>query len=81
MSDTDTKEKRSKRFQNDETAINKQKAIAKAHGFPTGPEHRLAKIHAATCGDPNCVACGNPRKFFEEKTMQEKSFDQTRNWD
>lgn len=27
----------------------------------------------ATC---SCWMCGNPRKFFKEKTKQEKSFDQ-----
>jgi len=24
------------------------------------------------CGDSNCVMCGNPRKFFNEPTQQEK---------
>ena len=53
-----------------------QKAIAKTHNIPTGPEHRLAKVHATTCGDSNCVMCGNPRKFFKEKTIQEKRAEQ-----
>jgi len=68
--------KHSKRLYKDHTAIEKQKAIAKAHNMPTGPEHRLAKIHATTCGDSNCVMCGNPRKFFKEKTIQEKRSEQ-----
>jgi len=72
MSKDADKIKHSKRLHQDQTAIEKQKSIAKAHGFPTGPEHRLAKIHATTCGDPNCAMCGNPRKFFNEKTIQEK---------
>jgi len=76
MSKEEDKLKHSKRLLKDENAIAKQKAIAKAHGFPTGPEHRLAKIHATTCGDPNCAMCGNPRKFFKEKTIQEKRNEQ-----
>lgn len=76
MSKDEDKFHHSRRLQKDENAINKQKKIAKAHGFPSGPEHRLAKIHATTCGDPNCAMCGNPRKFFKERTIQEKRFDQ-----
>jgi hypothetical protein len=62
----------SKRRHKTDVAISRQVRIAKAHGFPTGPEHRLAKVHATTCGDSNCVMCGNPRKFFGEPTQQEK---------
>ena len=72
--------KHSKRLQKKSRAINKQKSIARAHGFPTGPEHRLSKIHATTCGDSHCAMCGNPRKFFKERTIQEKSFEQTARW-
>ena len=72
MSTEEDKFKKSKRLLKDENAIKKQTKIAKAHGFPTGPEHRLAKVHATTCGDSNCVICGNPRKFFNEPTQQEK---------
>jgi hypothetical protein len=72
MSTEEDKFKNSKRRHADETAIAKQVKIAKAHGFPTGPEHRLAKVHATTCGDSNCVMCGNPRKFFGEATLQEQ---------
>lgn len=72
--------KHSKRLQKKNRAIKKQTRIAKSHGFPTGPKHRLSKIHATTCGDSNCVMCGNPRKFFKERTIQEKSFEQTAKW-
>lgn len=83
MSNEFVKEKHSKRIQQKETYIKKQTEIAKAHGFPVknGEEHRLAKHSATTCGDSHCVMCGNPRKFFKEKTIQEKSFEQTRDWD
>ncbi len=70
----------SKRLQKKIRAIKKQTRIARSHGFPTGPEHRLSKLHATTCGDSKCAMCGNPRKFFKEPTVQEKSFDQTKNW-
>lgn len=71
------------RIQQKENYIKKQTKIAKAHGFPVkqGEEHRFAKHSAATCGDSNCVMCGNPRKFFGEPTIQEKSFKQTSKWD
>lgn len=72
--------KHSKRLQKNMRAIKKQTRIAQAHGFPTGPEHRLSKIHATTCGDSHCAMCGNPRKFFKEQTIQERSFDQTKKW-
>jgi hypothetical protein len=72
MSTENDKFKHSKRLAKDKNAIKKQAKIAQAHGFPTGPEHRLAKVHATTCGDSNCVMCGNPRKFFGERTVQEK---------
>jgi hypothetical protein len=72
--------KHSKRLQKKNRAIKKQSRIAKTYGFPTGPEHRLSKIHATTCGDSHCAMCGNPRKFFKERTIQERSFEQTARW-
>ena len=72
--------KHSKRLQKKNRAIKKQTRIARAHNFSTGPEHRLSKIHATTCGDSRCAMCGNPRKFFREQTIQEKSFEQTKYW-
>ena len=80
MSNQVERYKHSKRLAKEMRAIKKQTRIARAHGFPTGPEHRLSKIHATTCGDSHCAMCGNPRKFFKERTIQEKSFDQTRKW-
>lgn len=72
--------KHSKRLQRKKSAIKKQTRIAKAHQFPTGPIHRLSKVHATTCGDSHCAMCGNPRKFFKQRTRQERSFDQTQRW-
>jgi hypothetical protein len=83
MSKEEDKIKHSKRLLKDENHIAKQLKIAKAHGFPVknGEEHRLHKLSATTCGDSNCVMCGNPRKFWGDPTMQEKKFMQTEGWD
>lgn len=76
------KEHHAKRIQQKERYIKKQVKIAKSHGFEVkqGEEHRYAKHSATTCGDSNCVMCGNPRKFFKERTIQEKKFIQTETW-
>lgn len=76
------KEKHSRRLHKDKAHIEKQYKIAKSHGFPVSEyeKHRLHKLSGTTCGDSNCVMCGNPRKFFSELTIQEKSFDQTKDW-
>ena len=84
MSNPEDKEKRSKRLHKEESAIKKQQKIALQHGLDRKEverePHRFAKHHVMDCGDPDCVMCGNPRKFFKEKTKQEKSFEQTDNW-
>lgn len=76
MSHEDAKMKHSKRLHDEETHINKQVKIAKAYGVPVTEPHRLAKHHVMDCGNPKCVMCGNPRKVFGEKTIQEKKFDE-----
>ena len=80
MSKEEDKIKHSKRLLKDENAVKKQVEIAKAHGGPFKKSNGFAKTHAMTCGDSNCVMCGNPRKFFKEPTMQEKKFIQTEKW-
>lgn len=73
MSDEVQKFKHSKRLANDERYIAKQMRIAKRFGLGNKRVgHRLHKLNAVTCGNSNCVMCGNPRKFFGELTMQEK---------
>lgn len=75
MSTEDDKFKKSKRLLKDENAVKKQLKIGKQYGMSKkemDQPHRLAKRHAMSCGDPNCVMCGNPRKFFNEPTQQEK---------
>ena len=80
MSTEEDKFKKSKRILKDENAIRKQLKIAKAHNAPVEllkSPHQFAKHHAMNCGNPNCVMCGNPRKMWNEKTIQEKRFEQT----
>ena len=84
MSTEQDKIKHSKRQQQKTNHINRQIEIRKAHGFnkiadsttPGGVEemnsHRYHKTSGMTCGDPDCVMCGNPRKFFGEPTVQEQ---------
>jgi predicted phosphodiesterase len=76
MSDPDTKSRKSKRLSKTHDAIEKQTHIAKhvlGHVHKNQP-HRYAKMHSLNCGDPTCHMCGNPRKFFKERTLQEKKF-------
>ena len=79
MSDDVSKEKRSRRIYNDGVKAKRQKDILKAYGADFKPfesANYYAKRHALNCGNSNCVLCGNPRKFFGEKTVQEKRFEQ-----
>lgn len=73
------KTKRSERLHDDLVAAERQRKIAKHHNNEKSLGHYV-KLHAMTCGDSNCVMCGNPRKFFGEETIQEKSFKQTDSW-
>jgi hypothetical protein len=77
MSDEYSKAKKAKRIQADERAIQRQVRIAKSAGVVVEEPHKYAKHHALDCGNPGCCLCGNPRKVFKEKTIQEKRFDQS----
>ena len=76
MSTEEDKFKKSKRILKDENAIRKQLKIAKAHNAPVESPHQFAKHHAMNCGNPKCFMCSNPRKVFNEKTIQEKRLEQ-----
>ena len=76
MADTDMKEYVSKKMQKTQNHIDKQVRIAKSHGVEVKKPHKFAKHHVMNCGNPDCLMCMNPRKYGE-KTMQEKSFEQT----
>lgn len=73
--------KKAKRRARTENAINRQLKIAKTCGLSTNNPHRFSKMKATNCGDPKCAMCGNPRKFFNEKTIQEKRFNQNNETD
>jgi hypothetical protein len=68
----------SKRLLKDENAIKKQTNIAKQHKAsefnPSGLDqpHRYNKHHAMDCGNPRCIFCANPRRTWNELTIQEK---------
>ena len=84
MSDEESKEKRSKRLHQEQTAIKRQIQIAKTHLTPDSyiaEPHRYHKHHVMNCGNPKCHMCGNPRKLFKDKTTQELSFEQTDKWE
>ena len=72
MSTEEDKFKHSKRLLKDENAVKKQIKIAKEHGVPIKDSHKFAKQHALNCGNPKCVMCANPRKTFNELTLQER---------
>ena len=78
MSNEDMKIKHSKRMQQKTNHIKKQYRIAKDYGHVRylKQPHRLAKHNAMDCGRPDCFLCGNPRRIFEQITIQEKRFDQ-----
>lgn len=78
--DDETKEKHSRRIQQKQNYVKKQVKIAKAFGLEVKEPHTLAKHSIMNCGDPKCHMCGNPRKFYKEKTISEKSFEQTEKW-
>ena len=80
MADNDMKEYVSKKMHDTENHVKKQERIAKAYGYSVEEPHKYAKKHWANCGNSNCLACMNPRKSFKQKTIQEKSFDQTSKW-
>ena len=72
-------EKRGKRRRLTSNAIEKQKKLARISGpihKHNDQDHRFAKMHALNCGIPGCVMCGNPRKIWKERTLQERRFMQ-----
>lgn len=72
--------KHSKRIHQKHNYVDKQLRIAKANHFDVKEPHRYQKRSVVNCGDSSCLFCMNPRKAFKEKTMQEKSFEQTSKW-
>lgn len=67
------KEKHSKRLHDTQVKISKRAKLARQQGLVHADEtHRYAKMHPFNCGNSKCVMCGNPRKFWNQETIQEK---------
>lgn len=77
MSDDLDKYKHSKRLLKNEAAIIKQVSIAKSHGVSSPVPGKREKTRAMTCGRSTCAMCGNPRKFFGDRTIQEQRMYQS----
>lgn len=82
MSHENDKLRSSKRRYKDEVAVKKQVKIAKQHGYTLRDKvieepHRFAKHRAMDCGNTSCSLCGNPRKIYKTRTIQEKRFFQS----
>ena len=80
MSNENSKVHHSRRIHQKQTYVKKQTKIAKAYNIPVEEPHRFQDHAVVNCGIPNCVFCANPRKIWKQKTIKEKSFDQTTKW-
>jgi hypothetical protein len=83
MSNEEDKVKHSKRLHKLWATVKRQLKIAKSIGNTKyiDEPHRLAKHHAADCGQPGCLMCSNPRhnasiKGKEKLTIQERRNNQ-----
>ena len=78
MSNQFDKEKHSERIHQKETKLEKKIRLAKEfnHEHALKNPHKYHKASLFNCGNANCVMCMNPRKAFDEKSMQERRFDQ-----
>jgi hypothetical protein len=76
MSNDHDKVKHSRRISKTRDAEIRQVKIARAHGVTVKEYHRYAKHHAMNCGRPHCLLCGNPRRIWREKTIQEQRNEQ-----
>lgn len=63
---------RSKRLHKSNVAALRQQRIARTFGLPEKTPHHYEKHKAMNCGNPDCILCMNPRKAFNEPTMQER---------
>jgi hypothetical protein len=78
MSNELDKEKHSERIHQKETKLEKKIRLAKELHLDhiLKNPHKYHKSSLFSCGNPDCIMCMNPRKSFNEKTMQERRFDQ-----
>lgn len=78
MSNQHDKEKHSERIHQKETKLEKKIKLAKEfnHEHALKNPHKYHKTSLFNCGNADCVMCMNPRKAFDEKTIQERRFEQ-----
>ena len=78
VSDQSQRNKHSERIHQKETKLEKKVKLAKEfnHEHALKNPHKYHKSSLFNCGNPKCVMCMNPRKAFDEKTMQERKFEQ-----
>lgn len=78
MSEQSQREKHSERLHQKETKLERKIRLAKEynHTHALKNPHRYHKTSLFNCGNANCLMCMNPRKAFDEKTMQERRFEQ-----
>ena len=76
MSDEVFKFAHSRRMLHKQNAVERNKKIMKAYGLEVTEPHKFHKQSPLNCGQARCVMCGNPRRIFGEKTIQEQSIEQ-----
>ena len=78
MSEQD-KTKHAERIGQKETKLAKKVKLAKTYNHEDAIKnpHKYHEKSLFNCGNPKCVMCMNPRKSFNEKTMQERRFEQS----
>ena len=77
MSNDNDKVKHSKRIHQKVNVVKNKMKIAKAYGWKhvLANPHKYLKCSLFSCGNPDCFLCMNPRKAFNEKTVQEQKFE------
>lgn len=63
-----------KRIRYKNNRIEKQIRIAKENNISVSTPHKWHKRNATNCGNSRCIFCSNPRRIWNQKTMQEKKF-------
>lgn len=83
MANQSQRDKHSERIHQKETKLEKKMRLAKEHNHEHALKnpHKYHKTSLFNCGNPKCVMCMNPRKAFDEKTMQERKFEQKELYD
>lgn len=78
MDHVQEKLKHGERLQQKEKKLARRMKQAKEWGLDhvLKEPHKYHKHSPFSCGDSDCVMCGNPRKFFKEPTIQEQRASQ-----